>query len=50
MAPGPPFSLQGLTFGFLGSIGIHLWDHPGAPEKTLGTTLENLRNQTPKTP
>ena len=48
MTPGPPFSLQGLTFSVLGSTGTHLWDHPGAPERPFGTTLANLRNQTPK--
>ena len=48
MTPGPPFSLQGLTFSVLGSTGTHLWDHPGAPERPFGTTLAHLRNQTPK--
>ena len=48
MIPGPPFSLQGLTFSVLGSTGTHLWDHPGAPERPFGTTLAHLRNQTPK--
>ena len=50
MTPGLPFSLQGLTFSVLGSTGTHLWDHPGAPETALGTTLAHLRNRTPKTP
>ena len=48
MTPGPPFSLQGLTFSVTGSTGTHLWDHPGAPEKPFGTTLAHLRNQTPQ--
>ena len=48
MTPGPPFSLQGLTFSVLGSTGTHLWDHPGAPERPFETTLAHLRNQTPK--
>ena len=48
MIPGPPFSLQGLTFSVLGSTGTHLWDHPGAPERPFETTLAHLRNQTPK--
>ena len=41
---------MGLTFNVLGDPGGHLWDHPGTPEWALGTTPENLRNQTPKTP
>ena len=48
MTPGPPFSLQGLTFSVLGSTGTHLWDHPGAPERPFETTLAHLRNQTRK--
>ena len=43
MTPGPPFSLQGLTFSVLGSTGTHLWDHPGAPERPFGTTLAHLQ-------
>ena len=48
MTPGPPFSLQGLTFSVLGSTETHLWDHPGATARALGTALAHLRNQTPK--
>ena len=37
-----------LTFRVPGDTGSHLWDHPEAPETTLGTTLAHLRNQAPK--
>ena len=48
MTTGLHFLIYGLTFSVLGDTVGHLWDHPEALERTLGTTLAHLRNQTPK--